>query len=1037
MNEENKVKNEKNIYSPRKRRNRRNSVKIVSFLDNLGRKQSSDKNALKFVDNELKSNKTIEKIKETNYFFNNNYYLILELFIIIFILIEEEIKSLLTNKPADLPFSIIMITFIIFYIFELIMFSILSKNYFLSLYFWLDIISIISSLLDIHWFYNSIIELVGGGKIKNVEDLQKRDESKVYNTIKIFRIMRIIRIARIAKLFIIIEKIVLKIKKKNEEEERKKYEEEEKRKKEEEEESKKKARIFMEEYINNALSTKIIPKKNSEKFLAKIMKNAVKKCKEKNMNVSSPKKIINIIAKNLGLKLNKDNEEKKNENNEQNKSDNSSENISLVENNRMIEINIGDGNEVNFLGSPKKYQSFGEINNADINHEKNKFNFLTKHFLSAEIAQNSLVKKTIQINKTDDVQIEKKLSEILLKKSKQKVIILILIELICYTVLNPSNYITKKTSLEIGFKLFSTFNSYNETDFSFYYNLYLNKHKEIKTPLIFLKLGDLEFGNFEDVLKLREQEKISYNEKCNFNNNNESKINNCNVVFNYKFVNKLNALLNLIKTILSCILLYFGNMWFSTDLNKMLLNPTDAMVERVKLISENPLQIIHDEEKKKIAKVIQEEKEKEKINDNENPKVTCGFCNSKNKNTSQNDAKNLLETEILEKTISKIGALLALSLGDAGAEIISQNMKENSAGDYVNPMIPGKKVCAIYGFCDIRNFTGLTEILQEKVMVFVNDIADIVHQYAFEYGGSANKNIGDAFLLVWKFDSKFTYISKKNKELKVYNCEQVNQICDMALISILKIFAGIQKSKEIGKFRNLYEIVQKFGGDAIKIGFGINLGWSIEGAIGSNFKIDASYLSPNYNLANICEEKTKEYGVDLVMSDKFVENLSNEVQKKTRILDICYEKDEPIGFYTIDFDTEELMNYEEDLDALENVEENKKTSAAMKKIKRFNKRIERRKNLEMANSIPPKKYFWNDFEQGDKDWEKMRNSFSDDFFKYYNKGFDEFHFGEWSLAKELLSKALRLKRNDIPTQRMLDIMKKYNYIKPENFLQEF
>ena len=175
----------------------------------------------------------------------------------------------------------------------------------------------------------------------------------------------------------------------------------------------------------------------------------------------------------------------------------------------------------------------------------------------------------------------------------------------------------------------------------------------------------------------------------------------------------------------------------------------------------------------------------------------------------------------------------------------------------------------------------------------------------------------------------------------------------MALISILKIFTGIQKSKEIGKFRNLYEIFQKFGWDAIKIGFGINLGWSIEGAIGSNFKIDASYLSPNYNLANICEEKTKEYGVDLVMSDKFVENLSNEAQKKTRILDICYEKDESIGFYKIYFDTEELMNYEEDLDELENVKENKKTSKAMKRIKRFNKRIERRKNLEMA----PKKYF--------------------------------------------------------------------------------
>ena len=537
------------------------------------------------------------------------------------------------------------------------------------------------------------------------------------------------------------------------------------------------------------------------------------------------------------------------------------------------------------------------------------------------------------------------------------------------------------------------------------------------------------------MLELREQERISFNEKCsNYKNmNNNSKEINCSAVFNYKYVNKLNALLSLIKTILSCMILYFGNLWFSIDLSKMLLDPTDAMVERVKLISDNPLQVIHDEEKKKIEKVIEEEKEKD--NDNEKVKVTC-LCFPTNKNSSQNNSKNLLETEILEKTISKIGALLALSLGDAGAEIISRNMKENSTGD-VNPMIPGKKVCAIYGFCDIRNFTGLTEVLQEKVMVFVNDIADIVHQYAFEYGGSANKNIGDAFLLVWKFDNRFTYISKKNQELKVYNCEQVNQICDMALISILKMFAGIQKSKEISKFRNLYDIVQKFGGDAIKIGFGISLGWSIEGAIGSNFKLDASYLSPNYNMANICEEKTKEYGVELVMCDKFVENLSNEAQKNTRILDIVYDEDEPVGFYTVDFDTNELLNNEEDLDELENPEDNKNNSAAMKGIKRFKKRIERRQNLEMATSIPPKKNFWNDFEQGDKDWEKMRNNYSLDFFKYYNKGFDEFHFGDWSLAKELLQKALKFKRDDKPTQRILDIMKNYNYSKPENFKQRF
>lgn len=32
------------------------------------------------------------------------------------------------------------------------------------------------------------------------------------------------------------------------------------------------------------------------------------------------------------------------------------------------------------------------------------------------------------------------------------------------------------------------------------------------------------------------------------------------------------------------------------------------------------------------------------------------------------------------------------------------------------------------------------------------------------------------------------------------------------------------------------------------LGLGLHIGWAIEGSIGSNYKIDASYLSPNVNL---------------------------------------------------------------------------------------------------------------------------------------------------------------------------------------------
>ena len=41
------------------------------------------------------------------------------------------------------------------------------------------------------------------------------------------------------------------------------------------------------------------------------------------------------------------------------------------------------------------------------------------------------------------------------------------------------------------------------------------------------------------------------------------------------------------------------------------------------------------------------------------------------------------------------------------------------------------------------------------------------------------------------------------------------------------------------------------------MGFGLHVGWAIEGAIGSEYKIDASYLSPNVNMASRLEARNK------------------------------------------------------------------------------------------------------------------------------------------------------------------------------------
>ena len=47
---------------------------------------------------------------------------------------------------------------------------------------------------------------------------------------------------------------------------------------------------------------------------------------------------------------------------------------------------------------------------------------------------------------------------------------------------------------------------------------------------------------------------------------------------------------------------------------------------------------------------------------------------------------------------------MAIGFGEAGSEIIATNMQK---GGEVDPMLPGRKCLAVFGFCDIRNFTDV------------------------------------------------------------------------------------------------------------------------------------------------------------------------------------------------------------------------------------------------------------------------------------------------------------------------------------------
>lgn len=322
------------------------------------------------------------------------------------------------------------------------------------------------------------------------------------------------------------------------------------------------------------------------------------------------------------------------------------------------------------------------------------------------------------------------------------------------------------------------------------------------------------------------------------------------------------AILGILLTSFVILLLAIGTMTFSRDVNSLVIIPIEKMVQLVREISANPLG-------KKFS-----------------------FSTNEVKGTDDG-----METTLLLRTISKIAGLMRIGFGEAGAEIICRNLNmanDENCGASINLLGNGTKILSIFGFCDVRNFTDTTECLQEEVMLFVNRIAHILHSIVVQCDGAANKNIGDAFLLTWKLNPE-----------KLKSCEDHDYAADKALYSFLKTMVSMIRHEDfICNFSptSLGALYERMPGYKCRIGCGLHFGWAVEGAIGSDKKIDASYISPHVNWAEFLESSTKIYDVPILLSEPFFNLLSSEVTKYCRRVDVIKKSatDEVITLYTYD-----------------------------------------------------------------------------------------------------------------------------------------
>lgn len=288
-------------------------------------------------------------------------------------------------------------------------------------------------------------------------------------------------------------------------------------------------------------------------------------------------------------------------------------------------------------------------------------------------------------------------------------------------------------------------------------------------------------------------------------------------------------------------------------------------------------------------------------------------------------------------------------------------------------------------------------------MTFVNQVAEIVHGIVDEYQGAVNKNNGDTFLIIWRCADRPR--------------AEVTKLAEMSLLAFSTILGCVHRSPVLSMYRTHPGLQQRLSQCRVNLSFGLHYGWAIEGAVGSEFKIDASYLSQNVNISASLEHATRVYNVSLIASQGLVELCTWGMSSYMRLIDkvVIKGSKEPMGIYSLDLDFRSL-----EVDVLGWTD----GGCCQPIVWNSHQRYRARQILEAD-----KRRIWDHtFDIADvfatsEDIAVMRTKYTDQFRHVFNMGYQNYSQGEWSVAQQLLMRAQdMLGAKDGPSEALLQFM---------------
>ena len=669
---------------------------------------------------------------------------------------------------------------------------------------------------------------------------------------------------------------------------------------------------------------------------------------------------------------------------------------------KKINRNISRKNLRELRQSTKKIEK-ESIFNFDDEEKKEEEDKKIKEKIEEEIYQ-----------KIDDFVKNTKLTNKVKYSMRIKLIIIFIVILLICIICTEEAFPNYKNSIMAFSFTYESIKSYPYEGTNISYNKlknYLLSMKEYNFPIINITDNNVLLYENENlsIIQYRYCELINISFNYNGKNNSSNQI---KIAYSSKSENNIKHTLYLIITIISCIYIIVASFQSGNDLENIILNPFEVMIEVGEKVAKDPMNAKNiDELKQEVIALLQ--KNEENYDEDIHKKY--------------DECYNSYEVKAIMNAIIKISALLAMSVGEAGGEIIHKNLSQTSGLLHFHSK--GKKKDAIFGFCNIRNFEEINIALQEKTIPLINQIAEIVHSSVDRFRGNTNKNIGDSFFNVWKFYNNLSVRNnnKKNKKDNLLEKDplnpQINITADCSVLAYLRCILKINKNINLLKYRRnkkLNKIIPNF---KINMGFGLHLGYGIEGPVGSIFKMEASYLSPNVNIAARLETATKQFGVSILISGKLYNLFTEELKSICRYVDCVTVKGstEPIDLYTIDINYDVSPQKREKIKIFKSPEE---------KVKFFKeKKILVESLIEEYGSISPIILDKNSY------YELIEDK-SERFYDGWDNAISYYKEGKWEEAKKYFEVCLEEDSTDGPANTLYNYIKKFNFKSPKNWKGE-